>query len=117
MQRHGFAGLGTILQPEKYLFNDLDPAAAQKWASGLTASPILTTKLSNDAYSALPFAYVVLEGDLTLPREYQEGMAALQGQKTGEFIMYRSPTGHSPHLSWTKGVVDTTLGLLKKIQV
>lgn len=115
-QKHGFTGLGTIVQAEKFLFNDLDPVDAQKWTPGLTASPILTTKLSNDAYSALPCAYLVLEGDLTLPKEDQESMAALQGQKTGEFTMYRCPAGHSPHLSWTEGVVDTAVDFLKKIQ-
>ncbi|ROW09885.1 hypothetical protein VPNG_06275 [Cytospora leucostoma] len=114
--KHGFAGLGTVVQAEKFFFNDLDPAAAQKWTRTLTASPTLTTKLSNDAYSALPCAYLVLEGDLTLPKEYQEGMAALQGQKTGDFAIYRSPSGHSPHLSWTEGVVDTALHFVKKIQ-
>ncbi|KUI59643.1 hypothetical protein VP1G_11025 [Cytospora mali] len=114
--KHGYAGLGTIFQAEKFLFNDLDPAVAQKWVPGLTASPILTTKLSDDDYSALPCAYLVLEGDLTLPKEYQEGMAALQGQKTGDFTMYRSPAGHSPHLSWTEGVVDTTLDFVEKIE-
>ncbi|ROW10093.1 hypothetical protein VMCG_02034 [Cytospora schulzeri] len=114
--KHGFTGLGTINQPEKFLFNDLDPADAQKWSRALTASPILTTKLSNDAYSALPSAYLVLEGDLTLPKEYQEGMVALQGQKTGQFTIYRCPAGHSPHLSWTDGVVDTALDFVKKIE-
>lgn len=86
--------LGTIVEAEKNLFNDLDPAEAEKWAAGLTGSPILTTKLTNDAYSAVPCAYLVLDGDLTLPKEYQEGtcMAALQGSKTGEFTMYHCPS-------------------------
>ncbi|KAL1849191.1 hypothetical protein Daus18300_013348 [Diaporthe australafricana] len=111
--KHGAAGLGTIVQAEKFLFNDVDPAVAQKYAAGLTASPILTTKLSNDAYSALPCAYLVLEGDLTLPKEYQEGMVGLQGQKTGEFTIYRCPAGHSPHLSWTEGVADTAVEFVR----
>lgn len=105
-----------MVEPEKFLFNDVDPAVAQKYATGLTASPILTTKLSNDAYAAVPCAYLVLEGDLTLPKEYQEGMAALQGQKTGEFTIYRCPAGHSPHLSWTEGVFHTALEFVQKIQ-
>lgn len=99
----------------KFLFNGIDPATAEKWEAGLTASPVLTTKLTNDAYSALPCAYLVLEGDLMLPKAYQEGMAALQGQKTGEFTMYRCPAGHSPHLSWTEGVVDTVLDFVQKV--
>ncbi|KAI1388567.1 Alpha/beta hydrolase fold-1 [Hypoxylon trugodes] len=113
--KHGGDGLGTIVEAEKYLFNDLDPAEAQKWAKGLTASPVMKTKITNDAYSALPCAYLVLEGDLTMPKEYQEGMIALQSQKTGEFTLYRSPAGHSPHLSWTNGMVETIQDFAKKI--
>ncbi|RYP55245.1 hypothetical protein DL770_010930 [Monosporascus sp. CRB-9-2] len=115
--KHGVTGLGTIVDAEKYLFNDLDLEISQRWAAGLTASPVLTTKLTNDAYSSLPCAYLVLEGDLTLPKEYQEGMAVLQGQKTGQFTIYRCPAGHSPHLSWTEGVVDTVQNFVAKISV
>ncbi|KAK8041455.1 hypothetical protein PG994_014462 [Apiospora phragmitis] len=115
--KQGFAGLGTMVQPEKFLFNDMDQEEAKQWAATLTASPVLTTKLTNDAYAALPCAYLVLEGDLTLPKEYQEAMAALQGQKTGEFILYRSPSGHSPHLSWTKSVITTVQDFLSRIEV
>ncbi|AEO68384.1 uncharacterized protein THITE_2051219 [Thermothielavioides terrestris NRRL 8126] len=114
--KHGAAGLGTIVQAEKFLFNDLDPATAAKWAATLTASPILTTKLTNDAYSTLPCAYLVLDGDLTLPREYQEGMIALQESKTGNFSVYHCPAGHSPHLSWTEGFVDTIWDFVEKIR-
>ncbi|KAK3331406.1 hypothetical protein B0H66DRAFT_613761 [Apodospora peruviana] len=71
--KHGAAGLGTIVNAEHFLFNDLNATTAKKWAATLTASPVLTTKLTNDAaYSALPCAYLVPDGDLTLPREYQE---------------------------------------------
>lgn len=104
-----------MVDPEKFLFNDLEPSAAQKWTNCLTASPILTTKLSNDAYAFLPCAYLVLDGDLTLPQAYQQQMAALQGSKTGEFKMYHCPAGHSPHLSWTDGVVDTVLDFVNNI--
>ncbi|KAI9172604.1 hypothetical protein HJFPF1_02111 [Paramyrothecium foliicola] len=103
-------------KPEKFLFNDVDSAIAQKYAKTLTASPILTTKLTNDAYASLPCAYLVLDGDLTLPKEYQEGMVALQESKTGPFTTYHCPTGHSPHLSWTDGVVATVQGYVEKIQ-
>lgn len=43
-------------------------------------------------------------------------MAALQGQKTGEFVIYRCATGHSPHPSWTDGVVDTALEFVQKVR-
>jgi hypothetical protein len=101
-------GLGTIVKAETFLFNDLDVNEAQKWATKLTAAPILTTRLTNeDVYSSLPCAYLVLEGDLTLPKEYQEGMVAAQVAKSEvPFTMYSSPAGHSPHLSWTTGMVD-----------
>ncbi|KAK3291022.1 Alpha/beta hydrolase fold-1 [Chaetomium fimeti] len=115
--KHGAAGLGTIVDAEKFLFNDLDESTAKQWAATLTASPILTSKLTNDAYSALPCAYLVLEGDLTLPREYQEGMAGLQASKTGNFSIYNCPAGHSPHLSWTEGMVDTIQSFIEKIKV
>ncbi|KAH6651628.1 Alpha/Beta hydrolase protein [Truncatella angustata] len=113
--KHGGAGLGTMVEVEKFLFNDVDREDAKKWSSGLTASPVLTTKLTNDAYAALPCAYLVLEGDLTLPKEYQEGMVAQQSQKTGEFTVYRSPAGHSPHISWTEGVIGTVRDFLSKV--
>ncbi|KAI1775546.1 Alpha/beta hydrolase fold-1 [Hypoxylon cercidicola] len=103
--KHGEAGLGTMVEPEKFLFNGLETSEAKKWAASLAASPVLTTKLTNNAYAALPCAYLVLEGDLTLPKEYQEGMIAAQSQKTGEFSVYRCSAGHSPHLTWTQGVV------------
>ncbi|KAI1323413.1 alpha/beta-hydrolase [Xylariaceae sp. FL0255] len=103
--KYGGVGLATPKKAENFFFNDLDPEAAKKWAATLTASPVMTSKLVNDAYSALPCAYLVLEGDVTLPKDYQENMVALQAQKTGVFTLYRSPSGHSPHLSWTDGTV------------
>lgn len=63
---------------------------AEKWVATLTASPVLATKLSNNAYAALPCAYLILEGDMTLPKEYQESMVALQAQKTGDFTLSMS---------------------------
>ncbi|KAI5921418.1 alpha/beta-hydrolase [Camillea tinctor] len=115
--KHDGAGLGTMVEPEKFLFNDLEQGEAQRWAPTLTGSPILTTKLANDAYANLPCAYLVLERDLTLPREYQESMAAAQGQKTGKFTMYHCPSGHSPHLSRAEEVVGINQELVGKISV
>lgn len=105
-----------MVEPEKYLFGDLDAGDALKWTKTLTASPILTTKLSNNAYTALPCAYVVLENDVTLAKEYQEAMVALQASKTGEFTKYYSVSGHSPHLSWTEGLVKTVQDFVAKIE-
>ncbi|KAE8378841.1 Alpha/beta hydrolase fold-1 [Aspergillus bertholletiae] len=102
---HGAAGLGTIVDAHKFLFNDLDHEPASKWAATLTAAPIMTVELTNDAYSVLPCAYLVLDQDLTLPKEYQEAMVALQAQNGNVFTVYHTSAGHSPHLSWTEGLV------------
>ncbi|KAI0971461.1 alpha/beta-hydrolase [Xylaria arbuscula] len=114
--KHGGAGLATPKDADKFFFNGLDPNEALEWASTLTASPVPTTKLSNDAYAELPCAYLILEGDMTLPQEYQESMVALQAQKTGEFTLYRSPAGHSPHLSWVEGTLRTIHEFIRKIE-
>jgi hypothetical protein len=88
------------------MFNGVTPEEALKWAKTLTASPIMHAKLTNDAYSALPCAYLVLDDDKSLPREYQEGMIALHSQQGNVFSVYHAPSGHSPHLSWTMGLVE-----------
>ncbi|PSN63782.1 alpha/beta-hydrolase [Corynespora cassiicola Philippines] len=108
-------GLTTIADPEKYLFNDLDPEVAAKWKGKLTASPPALTKVTNDAYASLPCGYVVLDGDAVLPKAYQEGMIALQSQKTGDFKIYHSPAGHAAHLSWTEGLAETVEDFLKVV--
>ncbi|OOF89827.1 hypothetical protein ASPCADRAFT_11247 [Aspergillus carbonarius ITEM 5010] len=113
--KHGPAGLGTTVDAPRYIFSDIDPESAEKWAAGLTASPIMTDRLTNDPYSVVPCAYLVLENDLTLAKEYQEGMIALQSQKGTEFTVYRAPSGHSPHLSWTGGVVEKMEDFVDKI--
>lgn len=101
------SGLGTITDGPRFLFNDMDEASAQKWTATLTAQPVLDVKLTNDPYSALPCAYLVLEHDQMLRKKYQEGMVALQSEKSGRsFTMYSAPTSHSPHLSWTDGLVE-----------
>lgn len=103
-QRHGLASTN---EGAKYFFNDLDAAKANYYESTLTASPVLTTVLENDAYTALPAAYLVTENDLALPPAYQEGMVALQNQRPGVDIrIVKALAGHSPHLSWTDGLVD-----------
>lgn len=88
------------------MLNGVPPEEATKWAKTLTASPAMHEKLTNDAYSALPCAYLVLDDDKSLPREYQEGMIALQEQQGNVFTVYHAPSGHSPHLSWTMGLVE-----------
>jgi hypothetical protein len=97
-----------MVKPDTFLFNDVESETAQKWSATLTASPIHTSKLTNNhVYSELPCAYLVLNGDLTLPKEYQEGMVAAQVARSKvPFKMYDSPAGHSQHVGWTKGMAD-----------
>ena len=62
--------------------------------------------LDNDAYTALPCAYLVTENDLALPAAYQDGMVAMQSQRPGvDLTVFWSQAGHSPHLTWTEGLV------------
>ncbi|KAH8702376.1 Alpha/beta hydrolase fold-1 [Talaromyces proteolyticus] len=111
----GHAGLGTIVDAPHFMFNDIDPVAAEKWAATLTAAPNMPTKLTNNPYSSLPCSYLVLENDQTLPKEYQEQMIALQSQGTSLFTVYRAPSGHSPHLSWTTELVEKVAEFIDKI--
>ncbi|KAL2814861.1 Alpha/beta hydrolase fold-1 [Aspergillus cavernicola] len=113
--KHGLSGLGTIANPAHFMFNDLDPEEGKRWGSTLTAAPVMSTPLTNDAYSVLPCAYVVLDNDLSLPKEYQEMMVGLQSQQGTSFTMYNAPAGHSPHLSWTGGLVGQVVGFVDKI--
>lgn len=94
------------MNAREYLFHDLDAESADRWAATLTAAPIMAVKLTNDAYSALPCAYVVLDLDRTLPKDYQESMVALHRQNGNVFAVYHAPSGHSPQLSWTEPLVD-----------
>ncbi|KAH7081196.1 Alpha/Beta hydrolase protein [Paraphoma chrysanthemicola] len=102
-------GLATLKDPEKFLFHDLGAEEMARWRPKLTASPIMTTVLTNDAYATLPSAYLILEGDRIVPKSFQESMAALQGQKTGEFKIYHSPAGHAAQLSHADGIVMAVL--------
>ncbi|RDW72402.1 alpha/beta hydrolase [Aspergillus mulundensis] len=105
--KHGLTGLATLAKAPQYLFNDLSPEEAKKWESTLTASGIMTAPLTNDAYSVLPCAYVVLENDAILPKEFQELMVGIQRERGVEFTVFRAPAGHSPQLSWTEGLVES----------
>lgn len=66
--------------------------------------------LTNDAYTALPCAYLVTEDDLALPAAYQEEMVAMQKAREGvEMRVFRCGAGHSPHLTWMEGMVEKVL--------
>ncbi|KAJ5267042.1 hypothetical protein N7478_009850 [Penicillium angulare] len=105
--KYGHEGVGTITDPVKYLFNDIEPVEAEKWAAALSAAPIPRSPLTNDLYSGLPCAYLVLENDMTLPKQYQEGMiAAHNAVNEKQISILRCQASHSPHISWTVGLRD-----------
>jgi len=90
-----------------YFFNGLDDATAAKYEKTMTASPVFTTVLKGDPYTEVPCAYLVCEQDQALPAPYQEGMVALQSSRPGvDITVYKAPCGHSPHLTWTEGLVE-----------
>ena len=106
LQKNGFNGLASTKEGARYFFNDLDDKIAKRYEATLTASQVPTAVLQNDAYTALPCAYLVTENDMALPASYQEGMIAIQSSRPGvNMTTYRCPAGHSPHLSWTEGFV------------
>jgi len=99
-------GLASAKDGAIYFFNGLDEDQARHYESTLTASPIFTTVLENDAYAALPSVYLVSENDMALPAAYQEGMIALQNQRPEVNIsVVKCPSGHSPQLTWIEGFV------------
>ncbi|OJJ71214.1 hypothetical protein ASPBRDRAFT_55833 [Aspergillus brasiliensis CBS 101740] len=109
--KNGKHGLATTINTADYMFKGLnDPEAVEKWTATLTASPVHTGALTNDAYAAVPCAYLVLDEDTCLPPAYQEKMIAMHAQREGvDFTVYHAPTGHSPHLSWMEGLVGTVV--------
>ncbi|PYH45993.1 alpha/beta hydrolase [Aspergillus saccharolyticus JOP 1030-1] len=110
--KYGPKGLMAITDGAKYMFGELPRGEGERWSTTLTAQPLMTVELTNDAYSALPCAYLLLEKDLALGMAYQEAMLQAQNERLRrqgkkEFVVYRAATDHSPHLSWTMGLVNT----------
>lgn len=72
----------------------------------MTAGPILTTVLDHDPYTELPHTFLVCNNDMALPAAYQEMMIGMQTKIDGvNSTVYRCDAGHSPHLTWTDGLV------------
>ena len=118
LQKNGFNGLVSTKEGAKYFFNDLDDNTAKHYEATLTASQAPTAVLENDAYTALPCAYLVAENDLVLPASYQEGMIAMQSSRPGvNMTTYKCPAGHSPHLSWTEGFMTRVREFAQKTVV
>ncbi|KAJ5660695.1 uncharacterized protein N7484_000067 [Penicillium longicatenatum] len=114
--KHGAAGVGTLVEPEKYLFNGLDAESAAKWSATLTASPINTGVLTNDPYSTLPCAYLVCDDDLILPKMGQEAMIGLQSANGNTFTVYHAAAGHSAHLTCTQELVERVTEFANQIK-
>ncbi|KAL3260321.1 hypothetical protein ABHI18_004680 [Aspergillus niger] len=116
--KNGRDGLATTKETAQYMFKGLDdPQAVEKWTATLTASPVNTGVLTNDAYAAVPCAYVVLDEDTCLPPAYQEKMIAMHAQRESvDFKVYHAPTGHSPHLSWMEGLVRTVVEFTEEMR-
>jgi hypothetical protein len=106
VKAHGWAGLATITEPIKYIFTGIDPGEAHKWTSSITAFPMMMTILTNKSYSVVPWGYVFLELDLTLAKEYQGSIVALQAEETAPFALYRCSGGYAAHLSCPGRWVD-----------
>ena len=105
----------TVKEGAKYFFNDLDDAAAERYAATLTASPVSFTLLDNDAYTALPLAYLFAQEDLILTKRQQEDMVLNQKVRGGvDMTLFSSPVRHSPHLSWTEELVSKVFEFGKK---
>ncbi|KAI1398487.1 Alpha/beta hydrolase fold-1 [Hypoxylon fuscum] len=113
---HGATGLSTLVDPIKYLFNDLEESEAYRWAASLTAGPTFDTRLTNDACAVLPCAYLVLDEDAIVPKTYQEEMISSQIQKSRDFTVYHCHTGHFPFLSWTGGLVSMVQDFIRRIE-
>jgi len=53
---------------------------------------------------------------MALPPAYQDGMLAMQNQRPGvKMTVYRCPSGHSPHLTWTEGLVGAVSDFGRKV--
>lgn len=116
LQDHGFDGLMSTQHGAHHFFNGLDEQTAKYYEATLTASPVFKTVLTNDAYTALPCAYMITENDLALPVAYQEQMIGLQTTRDGvRMEMYRSACGHSPHLASPDQLVADVKDFAQKV--
>ncbi|OKL61092.1 hypothetical protein UA08_03507 [Talaromyces atroroseus] len=71
---NGFEGIASTVNAAQYFFSGLPEEKAKYYESTMTASPVPTTVLDNDAYTELPCAYVIADSDLALPAAFQEAM-------------------------------------------
>ncbi|KAJ5715969.1 uncharacterized protein N7483_013150 [Penicillium malachiteum] len=112
--KHGAAGVATLVDAPKFMFNGLNAVEAEKWTATLTAAPINTGILTNDAYATIPCAYLELTDDYILPKEYQEAMIMEQKELGNDFTVYYAPTGHSAHLTWTEPLAKNVANFVDK---
>ncbi|KAF2684804.1 alpha/beta-hydrolase [Lentithecium fluviatile CBS 122367] len=101
-------GLTILKNPLHYFFHDVPRAEAEEIIGTLTACPHLRSPLTNDAYSALPCAYMICEGDRVLPPVYQEWMIKNVEEESGrKMAVYRCTGGHESFLSQPHVYVDS----------
>ncbi|KAL9103287.1 MAG: hypothetical protein Q9163_001665 [Psora crenata] len=92
-----------LLRAKETLYNDLPPAEASVWTSLLIPQSykVQTTNITRAAWRYIPSTYLICKNDNAAPLQYQEGFAAL-----AEAEVERSSSGHSPHLSQPKMLVQ-----------
>ncbi|KAF2876519.1 catalytic protein [Massariosphaeria phaeospora] len=97
------------------LFGDLPEPEADMWASRMVPQSygVQETKLSQAAWEYVASTYLVCEGDKAVPRAYQEGFAETAGSRV---LVSDDGVGHEAMLSWTAGLVDVVLGVLRKLE-
>lgn len=99
------------------MFHDLDPAAARKWKAGLYGVSGINDNV-NSRCVRCAFVHVFGFGVRFNVTEEILGNNSVdaRAEEGSEFIIYRYPAGHSPYLSWTKGVVvGIVLGFVRKL--
>lgn len=89
--------------PETNLFNDLDPASAEKWTKELQPQPSegWADTVTYCGWKDVPSVYLVCENDQVIPAPMQLQLAELAGSK-----VEKCGAGHMPFLSMPEKVAE-----------
>ena len=90
----------------EFFFARVSEAEADSCEHHMRAQTIPREKLTIDAYSTLPMAYVLCTEDLALPPPVQEQMCMAQINQGANLKIFREPWDHSPELSATQKLAD-----------
>ena len=98
------------LTPDKLLFNDLEPAVAEKWVNALQLQPAegWNGTVTYCGWREVPSVYLVCEGDQMIPPPMQVQIGEMAGSK-----MEKCGAGHMPHLSMPEKVADVVKGAIE----